>query len=146
MIDWWGPIIDEMYSGTEAVGHTIIRSQEWLAHKGSVGCATKGCEIRILDESGKALAPFQVGMIYMRNGHQFEYYKDPEKTSSAVAGDGWATLGDIGYLDEDDYLYLTDRRANMIISGGVNIYPQEAENVLGASCRYRCGRGWNTPR
>jgi long-chain acyl-CoA synthetase len=130
MIDWWGPIIDEMYSGTEAVGHTIIRSREWLAHKGSVGCATAGCEIRILDESGVPLPPLESGQIYMRNGHRFEYHKDPDKTDSAYAADGWATLGDIGYLDMDNYLYLTDRKANMIISGGVNIYPQEAENVL----------------
>jgi long-chain acyl-CoA synthetase len=130
MIDWWGPIIDEMYSGTEAVGHTIIRSREWLAHKGSVGCATDGCEIRILDENGVPLPPLEPGQIYMRNGHRFEYHKDPDKTDSAYAADGWATLGDIGYLDKDNYLYLTDRKANMIISAGVNIYPQEAENVL----------------
>ena len=130
MIDWWGPVIDEMYSGTEAVGHTIIRSSEWLEHKGSVGCATTGCEIRILDENGTTLPPRERGQIYMRNGHRFEYHKDPGKTEAAYATDGWATLGDIGYLDEDNYLYLTDRKANMIISGGVNIYPQEAENVL----------------
>jgi long-chain acyl-CoA synthetase len=130
MIDWWGPIIDEMYSGTEAVGHTIIRSREWLEHKGSVGCATAGCEIRIIDDNGRLLPPFEPGQIYMRNGHRFEYHKDPAKTDLVYAADGWATLGDVGYLDKDNYLYLTDRKAHMIISGGVNIYPQEAENWL----------------
>jgi long-chain acyl-CoA synthetase len=130
MINWWGPVIEEMYSGTEAVGHTMIRSVEWLAHKGSVGKASKGCKIKILGDNGEELPPHESGAIYMHNGHQFEYYKDSGKTAEAYNSDGWATLGDIGYLDEDGYLYLTDRKAHMIISGGVNIYPQEAENIL----------------
>ena len=130
MIEWWGPILEEMYAGTEATGHTFINSAEWLTHKGSVGRATEGCQIRILDEQGRDQLPFQPGTIYMCNGQNFEYYKDPDKTRSAYAAPGWATLGDIGYLDSDGYLYLTDRQAHMIISGGVNVYPQEAENAL----------------
>lgn len=129
-IAWWGPIIEEMYGGTEAVGHTLISSQEWLAHKGSVGRPAAGCRIRILDTEQRALPPFAPGLISMSNGHRFEYYKDAEKTLSAIDAEGWGTLGDIGYLDDEGYLYLTDRAAHMIISGGVNIYPQEAENAL----------------
>jgi long-chain acyl-CoA synthetase len=91
-----------------------------------------GCRIRILDEAGNDVPPFTPGLIFMFNGHRFEYYKDPEKTRGVVTADGWATFGDIGYVDRDGYLYLTDRQAHMIISGGVNIYPQEAENILAA--------------
>ncbi|WP_428313017.1 AMP-binding protein [Hydrocarboniphaga sp.] len=130
MIEWWGPVIEEMYSGTEAVGHTLIGSQEWLLHRGSVGRAFAGASIRIQDEQGAVLPPRVPGAIYMRNGHRFEYHEDPEKTRQAYTDDGWASLGDVGYLDEDGYLYLTDRQSHMIISGGVNIYPQEAENLL----------------
>ena len=129
VIAWFGPIVEELYGGTESIGHTFINSQEWLAHKGSVGRPTSGCEIRILDESGKDLPLMQPGLIYMRNGRSFEYHKDAEKTRSVFV-DGWANIGDVGYLDRDGYLYLTDRQSYMIISGGVNIYPQEAENVL----------------
>lgn len=132
MIDWWGPVIHEMYGGTEAVGHTFISSDEWLAHKGSVGRADTGCSIRILDEAGNDLPALTPGTIYMSNGTRFEYHKDPEKTRAVFTPDGWATLGDVGYLDGEGYLYLTDRQAHMIISGGVNIYPQEAENILAA--------------
>jgi long-chain acyl-CoA synthetase len=132
MIRWWGPIIYELYGGTEAVGHTFITSDEWLSHKGSVGRADAGCTIRILDEAGNDLPPFTPGLIYMSNGNRFEYHKDPEKTRAVLTADGWATLGDVGYLDRDGYLYLTDRQSHMIISGGVNIYPQEAENILAA--------------
>ena len=130
MIAWWGPIIEEMYGGTEAVGHTMIDSQEWLRHKGSVGKPAPGCRIRIVDEADRELPPFQQGLVYLSNGNRFEYYKDEEKTRGAMREDGWGTLGDIGYLDDEGYLYLTDRQSHMIISGGVNIYPQEAENVL----------------
>jgi long-chain acyl-CoA synthetase len=130
MINWWGPVIKELYGGTEAFGHTFIDSKEWLTHKGSVGRPAAGCRIRILDEAGNDAPPFTPGLIYMFNGHRFEYYKDPEKTRDVVTADGWATFGDIGYVDRDGYLYLTDRQAHMIISGGVNIYPQEAENIL----------------
>ena len=130
MIAWWGPIIEEMYGGTESVGHTFITSDEWLTHKGSVGRPAKGCEIKILAEDGQEQPPGQPGVIYMRNGNHFEYHKDAEKTKGVFIAGNWATLGDIGYLDSDGYLYLTDRKAHMIVSGGVNIYPQEAESIL----------------
>ena len=128
MIDWWGPIIDEYYSGTEDIGSTFISAQEWLAHPGSVGRPVEECHI--VGPEGEELPPGQVGVVYFAGGRAFEYHNDPDKTASVTNANGWRTLGDIGYLDEDGYLYLTDRAANMIISGGVNIYPQEAENVL----------------
>jgi acyl-CoA synthetase (AMP-forming)/AMP-acid ligase II len=132
MIDWWGPIICELYAGTEAVGHTFINSEEWLAHKGSVGRPAHGCRMRIVDEQGHDLPPFAPGLIYMSNGLRFEYHNDPDKTREVRLDDQgeWVTLGDIGYADNDGYLYLTDRHSHMIISGGVNIYPQEAEHIL----------------
>ena len=130
MIRWWGPVIEELYGGTEAFGHTVISSEEWLAHKGSVGRPVSGCSVRIRDDAGNDLPAFTPGIIFMFNGNRFEYHKDAEKTRDAVTQDGWATFGDIGYLDHEGYLYLTGRQAHMIISGGVNIYPQEAENVL----------------
>jgi long-chain acyl-CoA synthetase len=128
MIDWWGPIIDEYYSGTEDIGHTHITSEEWLAHPGSVGRPMTECHI--VDEDGVELPPGEAGIVYFAGGRPFEYHNDPDKTRSVTNDKGWRTLGDIGYLDEEGYLYLTDRQAHMIISGGVNIYPQEAENVL----------------
>ena len=132
MIRWWGPIIYELYAGTEAVGHTFIDSVEWLAHKGSVGRPAHGCRMRIVDEQGNDLPPYAPGLIYMSNGLRFEYHNDPDKTREVrLDGKGeWVTLGDIGYVDDEGYLYLTDRHSHMIISGGVNIYPQEAEHVL----------------
>ncbi len=129
MIEWWGPIFHEYYAGTEANGYTQINSKEWMSHKGSVGRPLWGV-IHILDETGNELPPFKPGMIYVGNGLEFEYHEDPEKTEASRTAEGWSTMGDIGYLDDEGYLYLTDRKANMIISGGVNIYPQEAENVL----------------
>jgi len=129
MIDWWGPILHEYYSGTELVGRTSLDSHEWLAHKGSVGYPEFGA-VHIVDDAGNELGPRQVGTIYFSGGSRFEYHKDPEKTQHAYNSKGWATYGDVGYLDEDGYLYLTDRLSNTIISGGVNIYPQEAENCL----------------
>ncbi|OLT21229.1 acyl-CoA synthetase [Actinomadura sp. CNU-125] len=128
MLDWWGPIVHEYYSGTEDVGHTAITPQEWLAHPGSVGRPAQECHI--VGEDGRDLPPGRPGAVYFAGGRPFEYHNDPEKTASVTNDKGWRTLGDIGYLDEDGYLYLTDRRAHMIISGGVNIYPQEAENAL----------------
>ncbi|MBV9255922.1 MAG: acyl-CoA synthetase, partial [Actinobacteria bacterium] len=128
MIDWWGPIIHEYYSGTEDIGSTFITSQEWLAHPGSVGKPAGECYI--VGDDGEVLPAGQAGVVYFGGGREFEYHNDPEKTASIVNDKGWRTLGDIGYLDDDGYLYLTDRQAHMIISGGVNIYPQEAENVL----------------
>jgi acyl-CoA synthetase (AMP-forming)/AMP-acid ligase II len=129
MIDWWGPILIEYYGGTEGNGITIVNSEEWLAHPGTVGRTLLG-EIKILDENGRPLPPRAIGGVYFAGGPPFAYHNDPQKTQGAYTPEGWSTLGDVGYLDEEGYLYLTDRRAYMIISGGVNIYPQEAENVL----------------
>jgi long-chain acyl-CoA synthetase len=129
MIDWWGPIVDEYYASSEAIGATLISAEEWLTHPGSVGKAMTGI-VHILDESGNELPAGEAGEIFFEGGQDFEYLNDAEKTKSARDSRGWKTVGDIGYLDEDGYLYLTDRRHHMIISGGVNIYPQEAENVL----------------
>jgi acyl-CoA synthetase (AMP-forming)/AMP-acid ligase II len=129
MIDWWGPIIDEYYASSEAHGSTLITAEDWLAHPGSVGKPMGGA-VHILDEHGNELPPGQAGEIYFEGGYSFEYLNDPTKTASSRDKHGWATVGDIGYLDDEGYLYLTDRRHHMIISGGVNIYPQEAENLL----------------
>ena len=129
MIDWWGPVLYEYYAGTESNGFTSIDSHDWLGHKGSVGRPLTG-KLRILDDEGKELPTGASGGIYFEGGGTFEYHNAPEKTASSRTSQGWSTLGDIGYVDADGYLYLTDRKANMIISGGVNIYPQETENVL----------------
>jgi len=129
MIDWWGPIVDEYYASSEAIGSTLISAEEWLTHPGSVGRSMM-TPLHILDEEGNELPPGEAGEIYFEGGADFEYLNDPAKTASSRDSHGWKTVGDIGYLDEDGYLYLTDRRHHMIISGGVNIYPQEAENVL----------------
>jgi len=128
MLEWWGPKIYEYYAGTEDIGGTFITPQEWLDHPGSVGKPMVECHI--VGENGEELPPGQAGVVYFVGGRPFEYHNDPDKTASVTNEKGWRTLGDIGYLDEDGYLYLTDRQAHMIISGGVNIYPQEAENVL----------------
>lgn len=130
MLEWWGPIIDEYYAGTEDLGAAFISAHEWLAHPGSVGRPTGECHI--LGADGQELPPGGVGVVYFAGGRKFEYHNDPAKTASVANDKGWRTLGDMGYLDSDGYLYLTDRQAHMIISGGVNIYPQEAENVLTA--------------
>ena len=129
MIEWWGPVIYEYYAGTEGNGFVQLNSEEWLAHKGSVG-RPLNCEIHICDDEGNEVPVGEAGTIYFGGGGEFEYYKDAEKTAGSRHPQGWSTLGDVGYLDEDGYLYLTDRKHFMIISGGVNIYPQEAENVL----------------
>ncbi len=132
MIEWWGPIIDEYYSATEGMGATFINSADWLAHPGSVGKTMLG-PIHILDEEGDEQPPGEVGTVWFEpapNRAGFEYHKDETKTADAFNTRGWATVGDMGYLDADGYLFLTDRRTFMIVSGGVNIYPQEAENLL----------------
>jgi len=129
MIEWWGPVIFEYYAGTEGNGFCAIKSEEWLAHPGSVGKSLLG-ELHIVGEDGNDAATGESGTIYFANGPVFEYHNDPKKTADARNEKGWSTLGDVGYVDKDGYLYLTDRKAFMIISGGVNIYPQEAENVL----------------
>jgi acyl-CoA synthetase (AMP-forming)/AMP-acid ligase II len=129
MIEWWGPIVYEYYSATEGMGATFITSDEALAKPGSVGKAMVGT-IHVLDDEGKELAPGEIGTISFSGGPRFEYHNDPVKTSEAIDTQGRGTVGDVGYVDEDGYLFLTDRKAFMIISGGVNIYPQEAENLL----------------
>jgi acyl-CoA synthetase (AMP-forming)/AMP-acid ligase II len=132
MIEWWGPIIYEYYGATEGTGSTAITSEEWLAHPGSVGRSYLST-VHVLDEDGNALPTGEPGVIWFepsKSSLTFEYYKDPDKTTSSHNREGWATVGDIGYLDDEGYLYLTDRRDFMIVSGGVNIYPQEAENLL----------------
>jgi acyl-CoA synthetase (AMP-forming)/AMP-acid ligase II len=129
MIEWWGPVLFEYYAGTESNGMTAISSQEWLGKKGSVGKAVYG-EIKVCDEAGEEVAPAVEGAIYFAGTRQFEYHNAPEKTRESRNRQGWSTLGDIGHVDADGYLFLTDRKAFMIISGGVNIYPQEIENLL----------------
>ena len=128
MIQWWGPVIYEYYSATEGAGFTTITAEEWLNKPGSVGKAILG-QIRVLADDDSVLPPGQTGRIYFHGGGTFSYHNDPEKTAS-VQGEHGATFGDIGHVDEDGYLFLTDRAAFMIISGGVNVYPQEAENAL----------------
>lgn len=129
MIDWWGPIVDEYYSGTEGIGITYITSPEWLAHPGSVGKAILG-EVHILDESGAQLRPGEIGTVYFSSGQPYRYHGDASVTSGRGTATGWGTLDDVGWIDTDGYLYLTDRRSYMIVTGGVNIYPKEAEDVL----------------
>jgi long-chain acyl-CoA synthetase len=129
MIEWWGPIIHEYYAGSEGNGFVVIDSEDWLRHPGSVGRPVLG-SLRILDENSREQPLGEPGGIYFADGPAFEYHNDPEKTRAAHSAQGWSTLGDVGYIDRDGYLFLTDRKAYMIISGGVNIYPQETENVL----------------
>ena len=129
MIDWWGPILLEYYAGTEGNGVTICDSEEWLAHPGSVGRSRLG-PVHIVGEDGEALPPGEVGDVYFEGGAPFEYHNDPEKTAKSHHPKGWSTLGDVGYLDDEGFLYLTDRRAYTIITGGVNVYPQETEDRL----------------
>lgn len=129
MIAWWGPILLEYYSGSEGVGLTLIDSEEALRHPGSVGRARKGV-LHIVDESGRELAAGATGLVCFSAVTPFSYYKAPEKTAARTLPQGWQTFGDIGHVDSDGYLYLTDRLDDMIISGGVNVYPQEIEAVL----------------
>jgi long-chain acyl-CoA synthetase len=131
MIEWWGPVLHEYYAGTEGNGFVYCNSEQWLAHKGTVGRALMG-EIHILGEDGEELPAGEPGTVYFASEAEFAYHNDPEKTAASrdPKGRGWTTLGDVGYLDGDGFLYLTDRKAYMIITGGVNVYPQEAENVL----------------
>lgn len=129
MLAWWGPVIHEFYGCSEGIGFARIGPQEWLEHKGSVGKPSLGRAV-ILDPDGHPQPPGQPGQIWFEGGGNFAYHKDPAKTAEAHDAAGRSTVGDIGYLDQDGYLYLTDRASHMIISGGVNIYPQEIENVL----------------
>lgn len=130
MMAWWGPIIHEFYAGTEFNGLTSITPEEWLAHPGSVGKATFG-QIHICADDGVTELPTRSeGLIYFSGGMPFTYHNDPEKTRDAYNALSWSTLGDIGWVDEEGYLYLTDRKSFMVISGGVNVYPQEIEDAI----------------
>ena len=131
MIEWWGPVIEEYYAGSEGNGMTWANSEQWLAHKGTVGIPIFG-ELHICDEDGDEVAQGEEGQIYFGGTAPPNYHNAPEKTKGALnpKHDDWSSLGDVGKIDADGYLYLTDRKAFMIISGGVNIYPQEAENIL----------------
>ncbi|MCZ4342856.1 acyl-CoA synthetase [Sphingomonadaceae bacterium G21617-S1] len=129
MLEWWGPIVHEYYSSTELNGLTAATAAEWIDHPGTVGRSVIG-EIKICDEHGEPVPPRTEGLVYFANGNPIEYHGDPEKTRQAYNQYGWTTVGDIGWVDEEGYLYLTDRQSFMIISGGVNIYPQEIENLL----------------
>jgi acyl-CoA synthetase (AMP-forming)/AMP-acid ligase II len=129
MIEWWGPIIYEFYAGTEGNGFVAIDSHQWLTHPGSVGRPLIG-RIHILDDDGVEQPTGQEGAIYFDSKAAFSYHNDPAKTAASRSPHGWTTLGDVGYVDADGYLYLTDRKADLIISGGVNIYPREIEDVL----------------
>ena len=129
MIDWWGPVLFEFYSMTEGFGAASIYSDEWLRKPGSVGRPLMG-NPHIIGDDGAELPPGQTGTIWFEGGTSSEYHDDPGKTAATTDRHGWRTVGDVGYVDPDGYLYLTDRAGNLIISGGVNIYPQEIENVL----------------
>jgi long-chain acyl-CoA synthetase len=130
MIAWWGPIIFEYYGATEGHGLTACDSAEWLAHRGTVGRVLLG-ELHVLDEDMRPVPVGTPGTLWFKTASPFEYFKDPISTNEARSPDGtMSTVGDVGYVDEDGYVYLTDRRTFMIISGGVNIYPQECENLL----------------
>jgi fatty-acyl-CoA synthase len=129
MIDWWGPILTEYYASTEGIGATMISSAEWLEHQGSVGRPLVG-RVHILDPEGAELPVGQTGQVWFSGGPDFSYHGDEKKTAAAHDAQGRASVGDIGHLDDDGYLYLTDRADFMIISGGVNVYPREAEDAL----------------
>ena len=129
MIAWWGPVIWEYYAGTEGNGMTMVSSGEWVKHPGTVGRAVIGI-LKICDDEGNEMPTGTPGTVYFAEGRPFEYHNDADKTAGSRNRHGWTTLGDVGYVDAEGYLYLTDRKAHMIISGGVNIYPQEAENLL----------------
>jgi len=129
MIGWFGPVLTEYYAGSEANGICVIDSSDWLAHPGSVG-RPLGVEVHVVGEDGAEVPAGEVGTVYFSGGSPFEYHNDPGKTASAFNPSGWSTLGDMGYLDDEGYLYLADRRTDLIVSGGVNIYPREVEEAL----------------
>jgi long-chain acyl-CoA synthetase len=130
MIEWWGPLVHEYYGATESFGLAACNTPEWLAHKGTVGRMVYG-SVQVLDDQMKPCPTGTPGTLWFKSPTPFEYFKDSDKTAKAHSSDGsLCTVGDVGYLDEDGYLYLTDLTTFMIISGGVNIYPQECENLL----------------
>tara|TARA_B100000678_G_scaffold163681_1_gene136703 strand:- start:1497 stop:3035 length:1539 start_codon:yes stop_codon:yes gene_type:complete len=129
MIDWWGPIIQEYYAGSEGIGMSLVKSEEWLAKPGTVGKMIYG-KAHVCAPDGSELAAGETGLLFFENATLPTYHKDEAKTAEAMHPQGWMTLGDIGHMDEDGFIFLTDRKSHMIISGGVNIYPQEIENLL----------------
>ena len=129
MIEWWGPVVNEYYAGSEGIGMTLVKAQEWLERPGTVGKAIFGT-LHICGPDGAELPPGEDGLIYFENAVLPTYHNDPAKTAEAMHPKGWMTLGDIGHVDAEGYLYLTDRKSHMIITGGVNVYPQEVENLL----------------
>jgi len=129
MIEWWGPVIHEYYAGTEGNGFVYCNSEGWLAHPGTVG-SPLNCVVHVVGEDGEEVPTGESGTIYFEAGGTFEYHNDPEKTAGSRHPKGWSTLGDVGYVDDDGFVFLTDRKAYMIITGGVNVYPQESENLL----------------
>ena len=129
MLEWWGPVLYEYYAASEG-GGTVVSSQEWLARPGTVGKPWPTADVKILSDGGDELAPGEVGTVWIKMAQPFEYHGDQDKTRRAWRGDGYFTVGDAGYKDADGYLYLCDRKADLIISGGVNIYPAEVEAVL----------------
>ncbi len=129
MIEWWGPIVNEYYAGSEMIGMTMVKAPEWLEHPGTVGRAIYG-KLHICGPDGAEVGAGEDGLIFFENDRLPSYHNDPAKTAEAMHPKGWMTLGDIGHLDADGFLFLTDRKSHMIISGGVNIYPQEIENLL----------------
>jgi long-chain acyl-CoA synthetase len=128
MMEWFGPIIHEYYGGTEGFAGCTIDPEEWLAHPGSVGIPI--APVHVVGDDGEELPVGKSGELYFEGGPDFQYFKDPSKTAAVYNDRGWRSLGDMGYVDDDGYMYLTDRSTFMIVSGGVNIYPQEAENLL----------------
>ncbi len=129
MLAWWGPVLFEYYAGTEGQGFVAIDSEQWLKHRGSVGQPLTA-KLHILDDEMVELPTGEIGTIYFESNATYTYHKDPAKTAAAKSPQGWSTLGDVGFVDAEGWLFLTDRKAFMIISGGVNIYPQETENCL----------------
>jgi len=129
MIEWWGPIVNEYYAGSEQIGMTFANSEGWLANPGTVGVAIHG-KVHVCGPDGEECAPGEDGLIYFENENLPTYHNDEAKTAEAMNAKGWMTLGDIGHVNEQGFLFLTDRKSHMIISGGVNIYPQEIENLL----------------
>jgi len=128
MLDWWGPVIYEYYGATEG-GGTMVRAVEWLAHPGTVGRPWPGADVKIFADDGRECGPGEIGTVYLKLSMEFEYKDDPEKTRANRRGN-YFTVGDVGELDRDGYLFLRDRKIDMIISGGVNVYPAEVEAVL----------------
>lgn len=130
MIEWWGPIIHEYYGATEGLGFTACDTPQWQAHRGTVGKVLLG-ELHVLDENMQPCPKETPGTLWFKTATPFEYFNDPKRTAETRSTDGsMSTVGDIGYVDDDGFLYLTDRATFMIVSGGVNIYPQECENLL----------------